>query len=650
MNIAQHVEQGRHLFPDRLALIFEDETFTYQQLDELSGRIARGLADLTIGRGDRIALLLPNLPAFVTSYLAILKRGAIAVAINPALKAEEVTFILKDSGARLVITTATLRSQVCETELPQLLQILIAEGECTNARPLSDLTRPDSAEADLVGIVAAEMQADDPAAILYTSGTTGFPKGAVLSHGNVLSNGRACIESFGLQPSDQVLLSLPIFHCFGQNAAMNPCFAAGATLVLQRQFVVDAVLQALSGQAITIFFGVPTLYLLLYEQATPAQLRSVRRCISAAATLPIALAHKWQAKYSLVINEGYGLTETCLNTFNHRVRYQPGSVGSPQADIALRIVANDGLDVPLGELGEVVVQGPNVMLGYWNRPEETAQVLRNGWFHTGDIGRVEADGYFYIVDRVKDMVNVGGTKVYPSEVEQVLYRHPAVHEAAVYGIAEATLGEQVCASIVLTEGKIATQEELIGFCRLYLADFKLPSLIEFVEQMPKGRTGKILKRILRDQMQANPIPISAPFTDNALHDRTISASKALNGADSPLLAYVQQELADLLGIEPNQVDRHHAFVGLGLNSLRAVALHNRLQRRLGVDVPVFKLLGDFALEGLITYINEQATSSTADAPLQPVDPLLSISQTRQAPVQEQTARSLVQQRRVQVTL
>lgn len=591
MNIAHHIEQGRRLFPERPALLFEGETFTYQQLDNLSSRVANGLASLGIGRRDRVALLLANHPAFVISYLGILKLGAIAVAVNPALKTEEVTFILNDSGARVVITTAPLLTHVSENRLPQLTHIFIAEGECASERTLAELMMPAVNNVEQVTHPAEMMQADDPAVILYTSGTTGFPKGAILSHGNILSNGDACIESFGLQPIDRVLLCLPVFHCFGQNAAMNPCFAAGATLVLQRQFESEAVLHALNTQGITFFFGVPTLYRLLYEQATPKQLAAVRRFISAASTLPIELAHKWLAKFGAVINEGYGLTETCLNTFNHVTRYQPGSVGSPQTGIGMRIVTDNEEEAPLGELGEVVVQGPNVMVGYWQRPEETAQVLRNGWFHTGDIGRMGADGYIYIMDRVKDMVNVGGTKVYPSEVENVLYRHPAVAEAAVYGVEDALFGEQVCASIVLRAGEMVKPEELMVFCRLHLADFKVPTVIQFHLELPKGRTGKILKRILREQYMPTPTPSHANPQNVAV-----------------IQTWIVEWLRRELSLSNQVLDIQRPFAEYGMTSTLAVNLVRSLSDWLAVPLLPILAWNFPTVAALANHLAEQQTA------------------------------------------
>lgn len=601
MNIAQHVEQGRALFPERAALCFEGETFSYQQLDDLSSRIAHGLAQLGIGRGDRVALLLPNHPAFVSSYLGILKLGAIVVAVNPALKAEEIAFIVNDSGAQVIITTASSRAQLNADPLPQLAHILIAEGEGDGDRTLAELIGPDRIDDQPFSWPAVEMQAAEPAAILYTSGTTGFPKGAVLSHGNILSNGHACWESFGLQPTDRVLLCLPAFHCFGQNAAMNPCFMAGATLVLQRQFEVNSVLRAIAEEEITIFFGVPTLYLLLYEQAALAQLHSLRRCISAAATLSTELAHKWQNKYGFVINEGYGLTETCLNTFNHAVRYQPGSVGTPQAGISLRVVNPAGDAVAVGELGEVTVRGPNVMGCYWQRAGETAAVLRDGWFYTGDIGRLDDDGYLYIVDRVKDMINVGGTKVYPSEVENILYRHPAVAEAAVYGVADDLFGEQVAASLILHPGRSLTAADLQHFCGQYLADFKTPILIEFVDTLPKGRTGKILKRVLRTRWQPHPQPAVLPnhSADRQQGGRSVTAPA--------ITAWLVDWVARQMALDLQAVDTDRPMAEFGMTSVLAVKLTAELGVWLGRAVPPIVAWNFPTIAALARYLSHHQT-------------------------------------------
>lgn len=496
MNIAQNVERGRRFFPNKTALIFEGKSFTYKELDEIANRLANALRGLGIKRGERVALLLPNIPEFVISYLGILKIGAIAVSLNVMLKKNEVKFILDDCSAKTLITTESLSENVPNSELPELKHILIAEGQARIGISLHQLISSASPSAS-----AVEMDRDDPAAIIYTSGTTGFPKGATLSHGNVISNVYAANHCYRTQPEDRLLLYLPLFHCFGQNAVLNAGLHSCATIVLQRRFDLEQVLRTIALDRITMFFGVPTVFIkLLNTNTSDYDLSSVRYYFTAAATMPMEVTQRWQSKHGMVIHEGYGLTETSpFSTYNHDLKYKFGSIGSPIENVEMRIVNLDGELVQPGEIGEIVVKGPNVMLGYWNRPEETAQVLKNGWFHTGDIGRMDSDGYFYIVDRLKDMINLSGFKVYPAEVENVIYQHPAVAECAVYGVPDQIKGERVFANILLKAGFAITEEEMIAFCSERMATYKVPHTIKFINSLPKNATGKVLKRLLQQQ-------------------------------------------------------------------------------------------------------------------------------------------------------
>ncbi len=566
MNIAQHLERTLRLFPNQPALIFEEKSFSYREIDEMSSRVANALAGSGISRGDRVALFLPNIPPFVIVYLGIQKMGAIAVAINSTLKTEELKFILDDSGAKVIVTTETLRDNVPSEELPRLNLMLIAEGDAFGSDiALSEWMANADPKAQPV-----DMAPDEPAAILYTSGTTGFPKGATLSHGNVVSNVRTCVDVFKMEPEDRILLFLPVFHNFGQNAALNPCFEAGATLVLHREFEIESVLKSIVDNGITTFYGVPTIYNLLYDKASIENLRSVRRYISAAANLPLEMARKWHEKFGIVINEGYGLTENSLACFNHPIKYKPGSVGTPLEGVEMKIVDAEGNEVAPGGLGEVTICGPNVMQGYWNRPVESAQAIKDGWFHTGDIGKMDEDGYFFIVDRVKDMVNVGGQKVYPSEVENVLYQHPSVLEAAVYGVPDALLSEQVHASIVLKPEQTATQEQISAFCRKLIADFKVPSVIEFVDSLPKSRTGKILKRILREKnIQTKTLETNKPLSSTKQPDELPSHSSHTH---KNIKNWIASWLAKKLELDVNVIETNKPFAEYCMTSILAVNL------------------------------------------------------------------------------
>jgi amino acid adenylation domain-containing protein len=564
MNLAQNIERSQRLFPDKPALIFDGKSVTYRELNEMSNRVANGLSELGIYRGDRVALFLPNIPPFVAAYLGIQKIGAVPVSINSALKAEEVKYILKDSGALILITTEVLRANIPAGEISQLKYILIAEGDAKTDRALSELMANASPTA-----LAIDLAPDDPAALLYTSGTTGFPKGATLSHGNLVSNIRTFVDTVGTHPDDRILLFLPASHSYGQTSTLFPCLEVGATLVLQRELEIEGILKSIVDNGVTTFFGVSTIYTLLYEKASAEQMRTIRRYVSGGAPLPLELAKKWRDKFGVSINEEYGSTETSLICFNRS--YQPGSVGSLLEGVEVKLIDSEtGQQVKPGELGEVVVRGPNVMLGYWNRPAETAQVLKEGWFHTGDIGRTDEEGYFYLVDRIKDMVNVGGLKVYPSEVENILYQHPAVAEVAVYGVPEPLLGEQVIASIIPKSGVLVPAEEIVAFCRQNLADFKVPSLVELVDSLPKGRTGKILKKVLREQWRPRSSMRDESSNQNAGHRSPESIKKWISD-------WLETELA----LEPETIETDSSFVNYGLNSTLAVMLAQDLSDWLG---------------------------------------------------------------------
>lgn len=497
MNIAQHLERGHLLFPHKVALIFEEKSFTYQELDRLVGRVANGLRGLGIEKGDRVALFLPNIPEFIIAYLGILKLGAIAVSLNIMFKNEEVSYILNDSGAKIVITTESHCKYVSTADVPKLQQILIAEGESKLGLSLAEVMAKASPEAR-----AIKVEQNTPASIVYTSGTTGFSKGATLSHGNVISNMYAHNRCCRINESDKLLLYLPLFHCFGQNAILNAGLNAGATIILQRRFDVAQVLKTIVVNKITMFFGVPTVFIkLLNADISKSILSSIRYYFSAAATMPVEVVKNWQDKYNSIIHEGYGMTETSpCASYNHDLQYKFGSVGMPIENVEMKIVDSNGHPLPPGELGEIAIKGPNVMLGYWNRPQETAEAIKNGWFHTGDLGHMDEGGYFYIVDRLKDMINMSGFKVYPTEVEQVIYQHPAVGEVAIYGVPDPVKGEVVKANIVLKNiHQPIPVTQIMEFCSQRMANYKIPREINFVETLPKNSTGKILKRVLRQE-------------------------------------------------------------------------------------------------------------------------------------------------------
>jgi long-chain acyl-CoA synthetase len=498
MNVANNVERSARQFPAHPAVIFGDRTLCYAELEAAVNRAGHGLRELGVAQGDRVALFLPNIPEFAIAYLAAQKLGAIAVSVNVMLTTEELRYVLEDSGAKVLLTTEALLAQARPLvgDLPALRHVILCEGAAEGLSTLAELCAGKPAT-----LRAADLDRDAPSAILYTSGTTGRQKGATLSHGNVVSNMYAVQHCLRTAPADRLLLFLPLFHCFGQNFVLNAGLNAGATLVLHRRFDPQAVLASVERDGVTIFLAVPTVYIgLLGAGVPPERLARVRLFFSAAATLPVDVADQWRTRFGRSILEGYGLTETSpFASFNHEHAHRPGSVGTPIENVEMRIVDEAGAPVPPGSWGEIVIRGPNVMLGYWNRPQDTARAIQDGWFRTGDIAYEDEAGYFHLVDRSKDMINSAGLKIWPREVEEVLYRHPAVGECAVIGVPDPSKGEAVKAFVALRRDAALSEEEALAFCRAHMATYKVPRAVEFVTELPKSATGKILKRVLRDR-------------------------------------------------------------------------------------------------------------------------------------------------------
>jgi len=496
MNIARHVERAARFFPDHPAILFEGSELSYRELNLRATSLAAALRAHGVQRGDRVALYLPNIPNFAVCYLATLKAGGIAVSINAIFKSEEVKYIVNDSGSSVLFTVGDLLPHVPRGDCPSLKDVVVCEGEAEGNVPLDEWLAGGAGDGR-----ALDLGRDDPAVLLYTSGTTGFPKGATLTHGNVVSNIFATVHHAGFRQTDRMMLFLPLFHVFGQNFIMNATFNACATLVLHRRFVPDQVLDSIQRHRATMFFAVPTIFItLLSMDLSRYDLSSIRYDFSAAATMPQEVSRRWTERFKRPVFEGYGLTECSpFACYNHDFRHKFGSVGTAVENFELKIMDEQDHEVPLGEWGEICIKGPGVMKGYWGRPEDTARTLQNGWLHSGDIGMMDDEEYVFIVDRVKDMINVSGFKVWPAEVEQVLYRHPAVREVAVYGVSDPIKGEAVKAAIVLKDGAAATGDEIVGFSRERMAVYKAPSSVEFVKELPKSATGKILKRVLRSQ-------------------------------------------------------------------------------------------------------------------------------------------------------
>jgi long-chain acyl-CoA synthetase len=496
MNISQNVERAATFFPDTPAVVFEGTAITYADLNGRVNRLANAFKANGIGRGARVALYLPNIPEFVICYLAAVRAGVIAISINSMYKSGELNYILNDSGCVLIATTGDLLANIPLSECPGVKQVLVCEGDPQGRPTLAEWLQRGSCQGAL-----ADMAPHEPAVLLYTSGTTGFPKGATLSHGNVVSNAWSTVHHAGFTHQDRMLLFLPVFHVFGQNFIMNATFLAGGTLVLHRRFVPERVLASVARDRVTMFFAVPTIYIALLNMPLADDVfASVRYEFSAAATMPREISARWTERFGRPVYEGYGLTECSpFACYNHDFRHKFGSVGTPIENVELKILDEEDRERPTGAWGEICIRGPGVMQGYWGNPAETERALRNGWLHSGDVGTVDDEGYVFLVDRVKDMINVSGFKVWPAEVEEFLYQHPAVKEVAVFGTPHPDKGESVVAAIVLKQGAAATPAEIIRFCRERLAVYKAPERVDFLAELPKSATGKILKRSLREQ-------------------------------------------------------------------------------------------------------------------------------------------------------
>ena len=487
-NIAVWVAD-RALSDPHLPAIKQGETIvSYAALDGAASRFATLLAQRGVGRGDRVALIMPNVAYFPIAYYAVLRLGAVVVPMNPLLKAGEIAFAWTDSGAKVAVVFPLFAEEAQKAAATTGTEVVVTVPQ--EFEQTLGATEPTEAVVDV--------DPTDTAVILYTSGTTGQPKGAELSHANLRSNVLTTIETLMPNgPGDVLFGGLPLFHSFGQTCGLNAAMAGGACLALLPKFDGEQALKIVSEDRVTIFLGVPTMYMALLGVKDPQRFdtSTVRIGASGGASLPVEVLHGVERTFGFPVIEGYGLSETSpVASFNHPDRpTKPGSVGTPIRGVEFALHDEAGHEVGEGEIGEIAIRGENVMKGYWRRPEETAEALRGGWFHTGDLATRDADGFYFIVDRKKDMIIRNGFNVYPREVEEVLYTHPAVAEAAVFGIPDPTHGEEVAALVTLKDGASATPDELRDFVADQIAAYKYPRVVR-LGTLPKGPTGKILKR------------------------------------------------------------------------------------------------------------------------------------------------------------
>jgi len=490
-SILQAAAQDR---PDHVAIRLNERALRYAELDRAARGVAASLYARGVRPGQQVALMVPNVPEFTIAYFGILYAGCTVVPLNVLLSAPEVTYHIQDSEAVLLIAHPLFREPASLGAQGAGVPIAWSDGGAPDDLPAM------AAAAPLPALHPTSP--DDTAVILYTSGTTGKPKGAELTHSNLFVNCAVVVPKLIGIPADQhmALATLPLFHSFGQTCIQNATIANGGTFTLLPRFSPAEAFEIMARDRVTLFAGVPTMYFaLLHHEGAPARLPSLRWCMAGGAPMPVEVMKAFEDKFGVEIMEGYGLSETSpVASFNMPGRSRtPGSIGYPVWGVEMAILDDKGRPLPDGERGEICIRGHNIMKGYWQRPEATAETMRGGWFHSGDIGIRDPNGSYRIVDRLKDMIIRGGFNVYPREVEEVLYAHPAIIEAAVIGIPHPSHGEEVKAVVALAKGQPATSDEIIAWCKERLAAYKYPRIVDFVEALPKGPTGKILKRELK---------------------------------------------------------------------------------------------------------------------------------------------------------
>jgi long-chain acyl-CoA synthetase len=499
MNLADKLVRTAQSHPDRAAVRLDDYQLSYRALADGAARVAGWLRSLGVQPGERVGLTLPNLPQFPVIYYGILWAGAVVVPMNPLFKSREIAFALRDSEARVLFAWDGVADEAGKGASEAGVSFISVSPVTFGAQL-----------AEHQPIELTDREAQSTAVVLYTSGTTGTPKGAELTHANMSTNTETTARMLGATADDMIFGGLPLFHSFGQTVGMNVAVAVGATLTLVPRFEPGKVFEVLQRDKVTIMEGVPTMYVALLQSTDRGGVdtSALRLCVSGGASLPVEVLRGFEQAFGCILLEGYGLSETSpVASFNHADRERKaGSIGQPIEDVEFRLVDEEWNAVPEGEIGEIAIKGPNVMKGYLNRPDDTALVMRDGWFRTGDLARRDDEGYYFIVDRAKDMIIRGGYNVYPREIEEVLYEHPAVAEAAVIGVPHPTHGEEVAAVITVKPGASVTEDEIREFTKARVAPYKYPRIVWITDALPKGSTGKLLKREITLPADAAPAP------------------------------------------------------------------------------------------------------------------------------------------------
>ena len=502
LNLATMLRESALAYPDKPVALYDGGRLTYAQLDALTDRFAVGLRAAGMERRETVGLQLPNIPQFLIAYFGMLKAGCIGVPLNVLLKAPELAYCLGDARARSLITWAGVADEAVKGAADAGVHTVYVVNTPGVPEPVVGRRFEELLAVDPETPPMEPTDPGDTAVIVYTSGTTGQPKGAELTHYQLYMNADTPGRLFGIRDDDVVLVVLPLFHVFGLSSQLNVCVRFGATMSLVPRFDPEKVLEVMQRDGVTIFEGVPTMYVALLHHPTLAEydMTRLRIGVSGGAPIPAEVLDAFEERFGIVILEGYGLTETAsTTTFNvSAAERKIYSVGKPIWGVEVQIWDDENRVLPPGadHIGEIVIRGVNMMRGYFRNPEATAEAFAGGWFHTGDLGYRDEDGFYFIVDRKKELIIRGGYNVYPREVEEVLYTHPAVAAAAVVGVPDERLGEEVKAYVETKPGTTATEQEVIDFMRTRVAAYKYPRMVEFRSELPKGPTGKILKKEL----------------------------------------------------------------------------------------------------------------------------------------------------------
>ncbi|MBN2123613.1 MAG: long-chain fatty acid--CoA ligase [Deltaproteobacteria bacterium] len=502
-NLCSVLDDNLSIRGEKTAIVYRGGSDTFAGLHGKSLSVARALIARGLEPGEKVGLHLANIPEFVYAYFGILRAGGQVVPLNVMLKEGELAYLGNDSGVKFVITQAPFVENLlsARASMGSLKEIFCVSPHPGEILPFESLLG-DQRECPL-----PETRPEDVAVIFYTSGTTGQPKGAMLTHENLYTNALVTAEAYGYVEEDFVVFGMPLFHSSGQTNVMNAGFSQGAAIYIMPRFSAEEAIDVVSEHHASVFVGVPTMYHQIINNPKSGEfaVESLRVLIVGAAPMPKVLYETVSERFGVPITEGYGLSEAGPVVAHNPIhgRKKIGSVGLSLPGISIRIVDEEDRDLPTCEVGELLVRGPNVMLGYLNRPKATAEALREGWLHTGDLAKVDEDGYLFIVDRKKDMVLTGGFNIYPREIEEILHQHPSVSEAAVIGLPDEEKGEIAVAFLILREGQGADEGEIIEFCRKRMAVYKAPRKVKFVKKLPRNSAGKVLKRLLRESI---PLP------------------------------------------------------------------------------------------------------------------------------------------------